>query len=293
VKHARSTEIALLTERRFSAPQAPEGDWYLANILHDDRLLSDAFRAHGFQAVRVEWSDPTIDWSRFRAAVFRTTWDYFKRFEEFTSWLDRVESQTTLCNAPSTIRWNMDKHYLADLERQGVAVVPSRFLEQSNTISIAALLGESGWSQAIVKPCVAGGAFHTYRVDRENVAEIDSIVGSLLQERSMLFQPFMEEIVRTGEDTLMVLDGRYTHAVRKMAKAGDFRVGFATAPAIQPGCADARPRGASTNVDSSPPVRRVNPRLILPTTSSRWAKPTITHKRPCSQGKNAALASPP
>ena len=188
------------------------------------RLLSDAFRAHGFHGVRVEWSDPTIDWSRFRAAVFRTTWDYFTRFDEFTSWLSRVETQTTLCNDPSTIRWNMDKHYLADLERQGIAVVPSRFLERGSAISIAALLEESGWSQAIVKPCVAGGAYHTYRVHRDNVAEIDSIVGPLIQERSMLFQPFMEEIVRTGEDTLMVLDGRYTHAVRKMVKAGDFRV---------------------------------------------------------------------
>lgn len=40
----------------------------------------------------------------------------------------------------------------------------------------------------------------------------------------MMFQPFQEEIVRTGEDTLMVIDGRYTHAVRKVAKPGDFRV---------------------------------------------------------------------
>lgn len=220
----RAPEIALLTERRFRATQAPEGDWYLANILRDDRLLADAFRALGFQAVRVVWSDPEVDWSRFRAAVFRTTWDYFTRIEEFHSWLDRVEAQTTIRNAPPTVRWNMDKHYFADLEREGVPVVPSRFLERGGAVSIAALLEECEWPQAIVKPCVSGGAHHTYRVDRGNAAEVDAIVSSLLQDRSMILQPFQEEIVRTGEDTLMVLDGRYTHAVRKVVKPGDFRV---------------------------------------------------------------------
>ena len=221
---SQGVEIALLTERRFRASQAPEGDGFLANILHEDRLLSEAFRAIGFHAVRVDWSDPTIDWSRFRAAVFRTTWDYFTRFAEFNSWIGLVETQTTLCNAPSIVRWNMDKHYLLDLERQGVPIVPSRFLERGSAVAVAALLEETGGSQAIVKPCVSGGAHHTYRVDRENAEEIDSIVGPLLQDVSMMFQPFLEEIVRTGEDTLMVIDGRYTHAVRKVAKPGDFRV---------------------------------------------------------------------
>jgi glutathione synthase/RimK-type ligase-like ATP-grasp enzyme len=220
----RSVEIALLTERRFRGPQAPEGDTFLANILQEDRLLSDAFQAIGFRAVRVDWSDPGLDWSRFRAAVFRTTWDYFTRFAEFNAWLGRVESQTTLCNAPSIVRWNMDKHYLADLERQGVPIVPSRFLERGSTVSVAELLEESGQAQGIVKPCVSGGAHHTYRVHRENAEEIDSIVRPLLQDVSMMFQPFQEEIVRTGEDTLMVIDGRYTHAVRKVTKPGDFRV---------------------------------------------------------------------
>ncbi len=40
----------------------------------------------------------------------------------------------------------------------------------------------------------------------------------------MLVQPFQADIARTGEDTLMVFGGRYTHAVRKVPKAGDFRV---------------------------------------------------------------------
>ena len=38
------------------------------------------------------------------------------------------------------------------------------------------------------------------------------------------FQPFVADIVATGEDTLVAIAGRVTHGVRKRAKPGDFRV---------------------------------------------------------------------
>ncbi|HET9952330.1 MAG TPA: hypothetical protein VFS09_11110, partial [Candidatus Eisenbacteria bacterium] len=90
-----AADVALLTEQRFSAAVAPEGDWYLANILLDDRLLTEALARRGLTAVRVDWADPAVDWSRFRGAVFRTTWNYFTRFDEFMAWFGRVERVTT------------------------------------------------------------------------------------------------------------------------------------------------------------------------------------------------------
>ena len=40
----------------------------------------------------------------------------------------------------------------------------------------------------------------------------------------MMLQPFQRQVVAQGEDTLMVFQGSYSHAVRKIAKPGDFRV---------------------------------------------------------------------
>ncbi len=216
--------IALLTESRYAASVAAEGDWYLGNILQDDQLLSDALAVHGLSTDRVDWARPDVDWSRFRCAVFRTTWDYFDRFDEFTAWLDRVEGATALCNSASIIRWNMDKHYLADLEAKGIPVVASRFIERGSAAPLPELLDASGWAEAVIKPCVSGSARHTYRVNRAIAVELDPVVQRLLAVESLILQPFVEEIVRQGEDTLMVLNGRYTHAVRKVAKSGDFRV---------------------------------------------------------------------
>ncbi|HEX7076799.1 MAG TPA: hypothetical protein VF363_00065 [Candidatus Eisenbacteria bacterium] len=217
-------DIALLTEQRLAAPSAAPADWFLANVLLEDGLLQEALARRGLSAVRVDWSRPDIDWSRFRLAVFRTTWDYSHRFDEFAAWLERAERQTALCNRPSIIRWNVDKHYLADLEAKGIPIVPSRFIERGSTASLPGLLEETGWGEAILKPCVSAGARDTYRVDRENAAGLAPTVRRLLAAESLILQPFQRDIRERGEDTLMVLNGRYTHAVRKKVQAGDFRV---------------------------------------------------------------------
>ena len=220
----QSFDVALLTDRRYTARAAAEGDWYLRNILDDDRLLRTALTRRGLTSARVDWADPEVDWSRFRCAVFRTTWDYHERFAEFSAWLGRVDGATRLCNPGPTVRWNADKHYLADLAGRGVPVVPSRFLERGSTRTLAELLAETGWDEAVLKPCVSGGARHTYRVNRESAAEGQTPLTALLARESMIVQPFQADIARTGEDTLMVFGGRYSHAVRKVAKPGDFRV---------------------------------------------------------------------
>jgi len=108
----RAFDVALLTDRRYTADTAVKGDWYLQNILDDDHLLQAALALHGFASVRVDWADPAIAWSRFRCAVFRSTWDYHERYAEFSTWLERVERETRVCNTGSTVRWNVDKHYL-------------------------------------------------------------------------------------------------------------------------------------------------------------------------------------
>jgi glutathione synthase/RimK-type ligase-like ATP-grasp enzyme len=218
------SDLALLTDRRYTAYRAAEGDWYLGNILHDDGLLQAALAELGITSERVDWSRADVDWSAFRLTVFRTTWDYFDRFEEFSAWLARVRTQTRLCNDARLIHWNMDKHYLADLAARGIPIVPSRFVERGTTLQLQKLLDDTGWSEAVIKPCVSGGARYTYRVNRANAAKIESIVQRLLAAESFLLQPFQPSIMTQGEDSLMVFGGRYSHAIRKIAKPGDFRV---------------------------------------------------------------------
>ena len=101
----RTIDVALLTDRRYTAATAAADDWYLGNILADDGLLQDALTERGLSSVRVDWADSTLDWSAFHCAVFRTTWDYYERITEFRSWLDRVSPVTRLINPLATVTW--------------------------------------------------------------------------------------------------------------------------------------------------------------------------------------------
>jgi glutathione synthase/RimK-type ligase-like ATP-grasp enzyme len=220
----RRTDVALLTDRRYTAPRAEPGDWYLGNILADDALLAAALGARGVSSRRVDWADPSVDFSAFRALVFRTTWDYYDRQAEFAAWLDRVSPVTRLVNDVATVRWNLDKHYLADLAAAGVPTVPTRFVARGEPLDPARLLADEGWHEGVVKPAVSGGARHTHRFTAESAAAVGAAIAPLLAEEAFLVQRFEAGILDHGEDTLVVVEGRFTHALTKRARPGDFRV---------------------------------------------------------------------
>ncbi|MCE9612343.1 MAG: hypothetical protein K8R23_19260 [Chthoniobacter sp.] len=217
-----SHDIVILTDARYEKPD--EANWYVAQLLNEERLLLAGLEARGLRTARVAWSNPDFDWSRTRAAVFRSTWDYFERFAEFSAWMDRVERGTRLFNAPELVRWNVDKHYLRDLSVRGVNVPVTQFIERGETTTLREAFADCGWREAILKPAVSGAARHTYRLTAANLATHEAVLRELLREEAMMLQPFLGSVLAQGELSLIVIGGRCTHAVRKIAKPGDFRV---------------------------------------------------------------------
>ena len=98
---------------------------------HDDDLdpLLVACHRAGFAARSIAWDDATVSWSRFDAALLRSPWDYTERLPEFLHWCVCVERDTHLLNPLQVVRWNTDKHYLAELQTAGVPIVPTCFIE--------------------------------------------------------------------------------------------------------------------------------------------------------------------
>ncbi len=214
----------MVTERRYVDQEITDENWYLKNIFHEDFLLSNALAKHGFQAKRVDWCDPEIEWPEYRAIVIRTTWDYFHRFDEFTAWLAERQKDSTVLNAPAQLQWNMDKHYLHDLQEKQISIVPTWYLEKGEPYNVEDLLSKLACEEAVLKPCISGAARHTYRLRSDDRQAWERYLAELTQQESMLVQPFQRRIVEEGEITLVAFDGNVTHAVRKVAKAGDFRV---------------------------------------------------------------------
>lgn len=219
---ANESDIILLTKAEYLIEYSDSD--YIQNVLLEDRLLSRALNRLGYSCTRKSWDDKKMDWSSARAILFRATWDYFHRFDEFRPWLDHVQPLVLAINPISLIKWNMHKFYLKELNEKGIDVPPALYLEKGESRSLTELYHHCGWDKIILKPAVSGSARHTYKIDSTNLDKKSEIFNDLIAQEDMLIQEFQSTIMDRGEISLMVFGGKYSHAVLKRAKPGDFRV---------------------------------------------------------------------
>jgi glutathione synthase/RimK-type ligase-like ATP-grasp enzyme len=176
----------------------------------EGQLLLAALRGRGADAAPVVW-DGDDAWDDFDLVVLRGTWDYAERIEEFLAWTDHVATVSRLLNPAPVVQWNTDKRYLAGLERAGVPIVPTQFLEP----------GEEPRHrfedvEHVVKPVVSAGSRDTLRLGVHQVERSRAHTASLLhRQRPVMVQPYLHEVDEHGETALLYLDGTFSHAMRK------------------------------------------------------------------------------
>lgn len=168
--------------------------------------LENALRASGANLQTVNWDDPAMDWSQFDVALVRSTWDYTLRLTEFLAWAQRASQATELLNPLPMIRWNTDKHYLAELAAAGVPVVPSVFIEPGEEAStaLADFLHAHAAAEFVVKPAIGAGSRDAQRYGRDELANALVHVQRLLDaNRSVLLQPYLDRVDKHGETALI------------------------------------------------------------------------------------------
>jgi glutathione synthase/RimK-type ligase-like ATP-grasp enzyme len=189
-------------------------------VYPDDAYFVATLARLGVHGVPCTWNDPDLDWTRFDAVLVRTVWDYFQRYTEFLHWLDQLDALgVPTVNDSRLLRWNSDKRYLLELARLGVEIIPTRL---AHTAELPATLQALRAQEVVVKPAVSGGAWRTLRGTAGDAAFAQAVAA--LPEGDWLVQPFVAEIQRDGEWSLLFFDGDYSHAVRKLPKPGDYRV---------------------------------------------------------------------
>ncbi|MGN7918319.1 ATP-grasp domain-containing protein [Lysobacter sp. 22409] len=189
----------------------------------DDDLspLLRACTARGIAAEIRAWDDPSVAWARYDAVLLRSPWDYTERLDEFLAWCERVDAHTRLLNPWPVVRWNTDKHYLADLAARGVPVVPSAFVEPDMDALPALqefLAAHPDADEFVVKPAISAGSRDTQRYARAQEFAAANHLARLLDEgRSAMLQPYLVSVDRDGETALMHFNGVFSHAIRKGA----------------------------------------------------------------------------
>lgn len=208
--------------------------------LHPDGAADDLLVAPHLARLGVDlnielWDDRDVNWSAYDAIVMRSAWDYHNRLGEFRDWLARLQDQrAALWNGPRSQFWNSDKHYLIELQTAGVNVVPTEWLDQQRAVDLGHLLERRGWNKAVIKPCVGASAQDVWICDISTVRRDQQRVMDMLSRSEVMVQPFLREVVRNGEISLVFIAGQFSHAVRSMPGTNDFRVQSGISKAFVP-----------------------------------------------------------
>lgn len=186
-------------------------------LVGDDRLAIPPLKLLGFEVAPLVW-DLDSEFTHFDALIFRSCWNYHRKFDAFQDWLKTVEMSGVLVLNPIEIsRWNLNKRYLLELARKGVRVPKTQIIPR----------GTASWdleimaNEYVVKPAVSLNGHDTYRAQTH---EIPALVDELRGERDVLIQEYMPEIKSAGEISFTFFNNKFSHAVRKLPSQEEFRI---------------------------------------------------------------------
>ncbi len=198
---------------------------HAADYVIDDALAIAELTRRGWEAIELPWSQPGVDWNDFDVVIIRTTWDYHDHPVAFLATLAAIDaSSARLENALPIVEWNLDKQYLRTLESRGVTIVPSVWGHGGDARTFASLFTTLQETEIVVKPTISAGAKDTFRLHAPlGDVTLQHLVDTFA-DRDWFAQPFLRSVITEGEYSLFYFGGRLSHAVRKVPKAGDFRV---------------------------------------------------------------------
>ncbi len=199
---------------------------YKAVVPDEDVMLVELFENNKHIVDVKVWDDPNVDWKAYDVVVIKSTWDYFiEKIDAFKNWLKFLKDNNIKClNAPETILWNADKHYLLDVEKAGLKIVPTIIFEKNTEINLDTAFEKFNCSEIVVKPCVSGGAMNTVRVQKNYNQDDVNQINYWLKHDSYLIQPFKSEILTEGEWSFIYFNGKFSHHVLKTGKENEFRI---------------------------------------------------------------------
>lgn len=215
-------DVVVLTDSRYVNPL--KTNTYISNVLREDELVINALKEKNLSVVKKDWNDSIFDWETTRSILFRSTWDYFDKFELFKKWFNKTKNKCLMINSTETIEWNIDKHYLLDLQEHQIPIPNSEFIKRGSSIDLSLLMQKKNWNEIVVKPTISGAAKNTYRLKKEEIIQFGPTWEKLIYKEDFIVQEFQNNVITEGEVAMIVIGGKFTHAVLKKAKEGDFRV---------------------------------------------------------------------
>lgn len=190
------------------------------SLTSSDVTVVPLLKKLGIEVEARPWDDSSIEWTGYTAVILRSAWNYHLSPAKFHEWLRLLESANVpIWNKRLTIQWNTNKLYLFHLESQGIHILPSYLCTH---IDLHTILSVRKWKTIIVKPVVGASAHHIKKFSSIWACLWIPYVWYLLRSGPVIIQKYMKEVTR-GEYSLIFFDKKFSHAVKKTPKSGEFR----------------------------------------------------------------------
>ena len=194
------------------------------DLTPSEQKLLPLLEQERIKSTPVVWNDPDVIWKNFDAFLVRSIWDYHLHPEEFTTWLDNLESLgKATWNPIPVLRKNHHKFYLRKLQNSGVTIIPTLFIQKNDETALEEFQ-KANWQKAVIKPAVSASAWRTETISSTDLERVKATIGQASDYGDFLIQQFMPEVQETGEISLIFFNNKYSHAVLKQPKSGEFRV---------------------------------------------------------------------
>jgi glutathione synthase/RimK-type ligase-like ATP-grasp enzyme len=197
----------------------------LRDLWAGDRLFLEELRRRDVHAEPVIWDDDSAEWSAWDCVVIRSCWDYHLKVDRFRAWIDRLEGmRVPLINPPDVLRWNIHKGYLLEVARAGARIPPTRIVAQGDRRPLGVIVRDAGWTASVIKPAISASGQSTRLIDRDPTTDDERAYAEMVAAGDVLLQAYVPEVRAHGEWSFVFFEGRYSHAVLKVAAPGEFRV---------------------------------------------------------------------
>ena len=197
----------------------------LSNFQSYDNLIVQPLSKLGWECEFIPWDSISINWDDFDAVIIRSTWDYQQKEKLFFKTLQSIEASTaTLYNSLDTVKWNVNKRYLLELEKENISIIPTRLYDSFDFDIINQLFSFFNENKLIIKPCVSANADDTFILEQNKMGSLKPVLENTFSQKDFLVQPFIKNIRIEGEYSLIYFGNRLSHVLLKTPKNGDFRV---------------------------------------------------------------------
>jgi glutathione synthase/RimK-type ligase-like ATP-grasp enzyme len=197
----------------------------LSNFQSYDNLIVKPLSDLSWECNFIPWDSNSINWDDFDAVIIRSTWDYQLKEKLFFKTLQSIEaSSAVLYNSLETVKWNINKRYLLELERENISIIPTRLYDSFDFDVVSQLFSFFNENKLVIKPCVSANADDTFILEQSKIGNLKSALENTFFQRDFLVQPFIKNIKSEGEYSLIYFGNMLSHVLLKTPKNGDFRV---------------------------------------------------------------------